>query len=363
VAASGFAAGEHAVPELAAIAVKDALAKAGSDYAHSIILFLSGHFARHAQAAVTAASRAASCLQVTGCTVPGLFTEQAWALDQPAAAAMVLCGPISLGAHQTGKPRLSLATLSAAEPAWLATAGNRFGTLSTGNDTQTEGQVWAQGKIVREGRIEAVIHGGDVHVRASRGIRALSMALEVSDSDNFDLFELEGEPALDNLLRELGPGMAGMEPLPLQLVFAVLPEPGLTPDEARNSGRYSLVSIMSVNRDERSITLATPIPQRATIWWAIREPASAELDMSATLDDLAGSMKHPPGFGLMFSCIGRGPYFYQGHDRDTSLTRERFPGLPLLGAYGAGEIAPLGTSSSIISYSTVLTLVTGEHDV
>jgi small ligand-binding sensory domain FIST len=62
----------------------------------------------------------------------------------------------------------------------------------------------------------------------------------------------------------------------------------------------------------------------------------------------------------MFSCIGRGPYFYQGKAGDVSLVRKRFPDLPLIGAYGAGEIAPLGATdfqqSRLISYSSVISL-------
>jgi small ligand-binding sensory domain FIST len=47
-----------------------------------------------------------------------------------------------------------------------------------------------------------------------------------------------------------------------------------------------------------------------------------------------------PAAALLFSCIGRGPYFYGGEDRDLDVLRERFPGLPLLGVYGTGQIAP-----------------------
>jgi len=345
------------------MAVKDALSKAGSDYAHSVVLFLSGHFARHCQPAIAAASRAASCLQVTGCTVPGLFTEQAWAIDQPAAAAMVLCGPISLGLTQPDEPRLTLSTVSEADPQWVADGSRRFGTLATGSETQVEGQAWSHGKVASQGRVEIGLHGGTAHVGVSRGIRFLSTVEEVSDSDNFELFEIAGEPALNHLLQHLDSAMTQLEPLPLQLVFAVLTDPGLTETEAKAAGCYQLLPIMSINRDERSVSLASPLPRGSRICWAIREPASAEIDMENTLDKIANSIEKPPAFGLMFSCIGRGPYFYQGHDRDSSLVRERFPGMPLLGVYGAGEIAPMGLSSSIISHSSVLALVTAEENV
>jgi small ligand-binding sensory domain FIST len=51
----------------------------------------------------------------------------------------------------------------------------------------------------------------------------------------------------------------------------------------------------------------------------------------------------------MFSCIGRGPYFYGGEDRDLDIVRERFPGLPLLGTYGTGQIAPSASGNKHIN--------------
>ena len=56
------------------------------------------------------------------------------------------------------------------------------------------------------------------------------------------------------------------------------------------------------------------------------------------LADIACDRSKDPRFALMFSCMGRGPYFYGGVDRDLELVRQRFPGMPLLGAYCAGEM-------------------------
>ena len=359
--ATGFAADHQAVPDLAVAAVKDALANAGSEYAHSIILLLSSHFARHAQPAVSAASRAAHCLQVSGCTVPGLFTEKAWALDQPAAAALVLCGSVSLGLPRNDETRLSLTLPAQANAAWIADGQRRFGTLATDGEGEAEGQVWTQGKVADSGRIEAALHGGQLRIGVSRGIRALTPPLEVTDSDGFEILRLGEETALDSLLRQLDPDIRRLDALPPQRIFAALPEPGIDPVSAMGNGRYTLLPILQVNRDERSVTLATPLPLHSILCWALRDPASAERDMSATVAELAAAVAAEgdaaPAFGMMFSCIGRGPYFYQGHDRDTAQVRERFPGMPLLGAYCAGEIAPLGPHSSLISYSSVLALV------
>ena len=80
-------------PELAEMAVNAALARAGMKHAAQVILLLSRDFLRKEAPAIVAAARAAGCLQVAGMTASGLFTEQGWQLDQPAAAALVLSDP------------------------------------------------------------------------------------------------------------------------------------------------------------------------------------------------------------------------------------------------------------------------------
>jgi hypothetical protein len=63
-----------------------------------------------------------------------------------------------------------------------------------------------------------------------------------------------------------------------------------------------------------------------------------------------------PDFALMFSCLGRGPLFYGNDDRDLLAFREIFPGVPLLGAYGSGQIAPAGDGNRLFQ-NTVVTLL------
>jgi hypothetical protein len=69
--------------------------------------------------------------------------------------------------------------------------------------------------------------------------------------------------------------------------------------------------------------------------------------MREALRMLRSTPKKRPDFALMFSCIGRGPLFYGNDDRDLLAFRERFPGVPLLGAYGSGQIAPVGGKSAV----------------
>jgi small ligand-binding sensory domain FIST len=72
--------------------------------------------------------------------------------------------------------------------------------------------------------------------------------------------------------------------------------------------------------------------------------------------DLAKELGNPSDFGLLFSCLGRGPYLYEGVDRDLKVITQSFPHMPLLGFYGNGEIACINGSNQLLPYSAVLSL-------
>ncbi|MDH3514673.1 MAG: hypothetical protein OEM83_07385, partial [Gammaproteobacteria bacterium] len=94
--ATGLSHGHRAFPEHAENAVKRALAKARSERANAILLFLTPEYAANPEPALRAAARAGGCLQVVGCTGAGILTDEEWVLDSPGAAAMVLGGNMQL---------------------------------------------------------------------------------------------------------------------------------------------------------------------------------------------------------------------------------------------------------------------------
>ncbi|MCK9283583.1 MAG: FIST C-terminal domain-containing protein [Rhodocyclaceae bacterium] len=362
-AATGFASAASASPELAAEAVRAALSAVGCDYAHSLLLLLSAHFSNHTQPAVNAASRTARCLQVSGCTVPGLFTAEDWALDQPAAAALVLCGPICLSAVQPaaadgGIPLLTLSKPEVQLGSHLKTGPVRYGTLSTGSEGVAGGDVWSQCRLRSDGHAEARFLGARTAIGVSRGLRVCSPPLQITGRMGFELFTLSHRPALDSLL-EVAPGAADETAAPHTRYFAAVLETGAMPELALEDGRYALVPIIGVNPHEKSVTLAARLPDHAALVWVRHDPETAAADSLRTLQEI-GQEAPDPEFALMFSCIGRGPYFSRGADRDLALLQERYPDLPVLGAYGAGEIGPVAGENLLLSYSTVYALFSAE---
>ena len=128
------------------------------------------------------------------------------------------------------------------------------------------------------------------------------------------------------------------------------------PATAIAAGRYRLAQIISVNPQDGSVTLSIRPASGEQLFWAMRQPLAAERDMRLTLERLQQELGATPDFGLCFPCMGRGPYFYGGVDRDLQLVQQRFPGMPLIGFYGNGEIAPFNGSNQLFQYAAVLGL-------
>lgn len=358
--ATGLAAGHIASPDLAKQAVAQAMEKAGLGIATSVLLFLTPEFARDPQPSLLAASRASNCTHIVGCSAVGIFTEEDWVLDSPAAAAMVLGDGISLlplHAPQANDLILSLAAPNAINTNWLSEPGIRYGGVSGDATGQGPFKVWCGGKEAANGRCETLINGASGVIGISQGIRALTRVQEVTEVSGYDVQALANQPALNTLIRELPLEVREMDKIPLHLIMA-----GITfgePSTAIAEGRYHLTPIISTNSDDRSITLSRRIDTGENLFWAFRQPLSAERDMRMTIDRLQEQLTSPPDFGLLFPCMGRGPYFYGGVDRDLELTKQRFPGMPLIGFYGNGEIGPLNNSNHLFQYTAILGLFSG----
>jgi small ligand-binding sensory domain FIST len=126
-------------------------------------------------------------------------------------------------------------------------------------------------------------------------------------------------------------------------------------------GDYHLTSIITGDDSTGAVTLAKPLQVGDWISWAVRDMDAAQIDLVKTASTLrrqlaAETHNAVPQFSLLFSCLGRGPYLYNGIDQDLALIKTLFPGLPLIGFYGNGEIAPIRGKNELLQYSAVLGL-------
>jgi small ligand-binding sensory domain FIST len=365
-AGSGLAQGRVADPALAEQAVRAAMDRAELAHPEAVLLYLSADFAHDPQPAIAAAARAAGCLQVAGCTAAGVFTEEDWVLDAPAAAALALGEGAGLRvarkddeASSDSHHVLTLAAPNALDMLWIEAGGQRYGGVSGDATGQGPYSVWSGGRVQESGRCALELTGVASHTGLSQGVRPISRPVPIDSVESHDVRALGGMPALANLIRELPLSLRAPDRIPTHLLMAGIPYG--EPETALADGRFLLLPVIAVNAADQSVTVAGQLQPGLDLFWALRQPQAAEHDMNTMLSRLADSHSEAPAFGLMFPCMGRGPYFYGGEDKDIQALKKRFPGMPFIGFYGNGEIAHLDGANRLLQYSVVLTL--GSSDV
>ncbi len=354
--ATGISRGPRPQAGIAANAIEKALTRAHLTTARSVILFLTHHFAADPQPALRAGGRAAGCTQIVGCTAAGLLTDEEWVLDAPAAAAMVFGGNGFLGHVRKNDDDavLSLASPDHLGADWLDENVRRLGAIAGDVVGQGPFRVWSGGRVRDRGWAEVAMRGVEASLGASQGVRALTSPIEVAEVHDYDVLKLGHYPALNVLVQSLPIGVREMDRIPLHLIMG-----GVTfgdPMTAIKDGRYRLNHIVAANLSEQSITFAQRLSRGERLFWAMRDTLAAERDLRAMIERAAHGLTGPPHFGLLFPCIGRGPHFYGDSDRDLDLVKHRFPGMPLIGVYGNGEIGPLDDANHLYQYSAVLGL-------
>ena len=358
-AASGLSYGHRATPEHAENAVRQALDKSGLKRANAVLLFLTPEYAADPEPALRAAARAAGCLQVIGATAAGIITEQEWVLDSPGAAAMVFGNPIQLALPSAARTTddelvLSLCTPSGLDADWLDIPSRRFGAVSGDLFGRGPFKVWNGARVSDAERVDSILLGVDGAISTSQGVRALTSPIEVAEVQGHDIKRLGNYPALSVLVQSLPLPIHEMEQMPLDHLMC-----GVTfgdPLTAIRDGRYRLNPILSANPRDQSITLAQRLSPGERLFWAMRDALTAERDMRSNIERAGKELAGDPDFAFLFPCIGRGPHFYGNRDRDLDNLKSRFPGLPIIGMYGNGELGPLDGANHLYQYSTVLGL-------
>jgi small ligand-binding sensory domain FIST len=296
-------------------------------------------------------------MQISGCSAAGIFTEQDWVLDAPAAAAMLFSGNLGLNtAHSPEADDLLLALTApnAINHNWVKSPGLRFGGVA--GDATGHGlyKVWNNGKINPAGHCELYLSNTTGAIGISHGIRALTSPVTVTEANGYDVLTLGRQSALNLLARELPLEIRELPRIPLHLIMAA--EVYGEPDSALMDGRYRLIPVIATNTDDRSVTLASRLAEGSQMFWAIRQPLAAERSMRVAVDRTAQILGHDPKFAVIASSAGRGPGFYGGNDKDLLAVKSCYPDLPFIGFYDNGEICWLNDSNQLLEYATVFGL-------
>jgi small ligand-binding sensory domain FIST len=211
------------------------------------------------------------------------------------------------------------------------------------------------GAVASMGAVGVVLSDVAVHCTVSQGASPIGPEMVVTACDGNVIEELASRPALDRLMHAIRNELSADEQALATQGLLV----GIVIDENRpdyERGDFLVRALMSVDEQERTITIGERVRIGQTVRLHVRDAASADIDLRSALERVTRELDRPPAGALMFTCNGRGSHMFgsAGHDAD-ALAREIGPA-PAAGFFCAGEIGPVGDRSFVHGFSTSVAL-------
>ena len=202
--------------------------------------------------------------------------------------------------------------------------------------------------IVTDSGLTGVMFEPEVGVvtSLSQGCGPIGEMHTVTRAVNNYIFELDDEPALDVLKRDVGDVLARDLRRAAGFIHAALPVAG------SDTGDYVVRNLIGIDDSEGIVAIAENVEVGDRVMFVSRDPNAAAQDFRAMLERLAARAGGKAKGGLFISCIARGPNMFGARGRELTMIRDIVGKIPLLGMYANGEIS----NSRLYGYTGVLTL-------
>ena len=343
----------------------------------------------------------------------GIAANNAEYFDEPALAVM-LCAlpsdqyrvfsgvaPLGLGfeAHTAlvhADPSTQDIAGLVAEMAERTATGYLFGGLSSGRSHTVQFAVGGNGNIKGHGAASGVFSGGLSGVAFGEGVALVSRVTQgclpvapvhtVTEADGNVALQLDGEPALEVLLRDLKVSLDQPREA-LAVVRATLaglmhPSDGVGSDAVRRTGNFGsdvvVRHIIGLDPARQGVAIAEQMEPGMQLAFCQRnvqaaradltricaeireelEPEELNVELASTLAaPQAESAPHPArriAGAIYVSCTGRGGPHFGGPSAELQTVRHALGDVPLVGFFAAGEIA----RHHLYGYTGVLTVFT-----
>ncbi len=280
-------------------------------------------------------------------------------------------------------------------------SGYLFGGIAASRGRSVQFAVGGDGNIAGQGAARGVFGGGLSGVAFSRDVGMLSRVTQgcqpvapfarITRAQDNVVLELDGEPALDVLLRTLGITLEGDPQPALRALRATLA--GLVDEGARPTGRTGhfgtdvrVRHLVGLDPMRQGVALADKVEEGMQLAFCQRNVAAARADLmricaeireelapeaepavppplagserAALMQALANATDGMPertiAGAIYVSCSGRGGPHFGGPGAELQIVRHALGDVPLVGFFAGGEIA----HHRLYGYTGVLTVFT-----
>ena len=240
-------------------------------------------------------------------------------------------------------PRHSEA-MEAVEGLASGTGGFLVGGLTVASGEAPHGAGGASGCLSGVALSPAAI---EVTTALSQGCTPLGRPRTVTRGRGNILVELDGRPALDAFVEDIGEELASDLRRVGGTIFAAIPVAG------SDTADYTVRNLVGIDPASKVIAIAEAVPEGGQVLFCRRDRESAVEDMRRMAGDLKRRIGNRPiRGGLYVSCAARGPNQFAASERETGIIRDTLGEFPMVGFFANGEL----NRDRIYAYTGVLTL-------
>ena len=366
-------------------ATRAAMGNAGIAKADIAIVFATINYQTEYEQLYQAVHAYSSCDELIGCSGMSVLTSVGEFEEEPALAVMVLrseqISAVSFSAQGTAAEigeqiqqnvqsqrrdnslLVIFPDIRSVEPAELVNQIGSdgvtlpvVGAAVSGDATGAQMYHW-KGKQATEGGVTGLLLTGNfrTEIGVAQGCQPIGKPREVTKADGRVIFEIDGEPALENFKNVLK--LLTQDDIRRSggTVFI-----GIAMDNENSTptrGDFLIRNLIGINEEHAAIAVSEEVKEGQLVQFHLRNPRAAAEEIRTIISKLAEKTEqHPPDFGLYFNCLGRGKGLYGAANHDISVIQQQFPGLPVIGFFGNSEFAPIGGRNFAHAYTGVFVL-------
>jgi len=232
------------------------------------------------------------------------------------------------------------------------------GAVVSGDATGAQMYHW-KGEEATEGGLTGILLTGNfsTEIGVAQGCQPIGRPREVTRAEGRVIFELDGEPALENFKGALQ--LLTQEDIRRSggTVFVGI---AMNPENKNPiRGDFLIRNLVGINEEHNALAVSEEVTEGQLVQFHLRNPNAAAEEIQVIITQLAEKTRQqPPAFGLYFNCLGRGKGLYGAANHDISVIQEKFPGLPVIGFFGNSEFAPIGGRNFAHAYTGVFVICT-----
>jgi small ligand-binding sensory domain FIST len=199
------------------------------------------------------------------------------------------------------------------------------------------------------GGVSGLVLEPDVSVATglTQGCSPIGPAHEVTAAEDNFVIELDGRPAFDVFVEDIGEVLARSLDRVGGYIFAAFPVSGLDrPD-------YLVRNLVGIDRGNGILAIGALVAEGDRLLFCRRDGQAAHLDLQRMLADLVRRLDgRTPRGGVYHTCLARGPNLFGPGSVELRTIRDTLGDVPLVGMFCNGEIS----HRRLYGYTGVLSL-------